>query len=191
MGWFDDHIDVDPAQFMAGGGLYGRLDSLLPQQGFYQPTPGSPFPSVSGNASSSPPMSGLSVSPQGSATGSAAPWPVSSLPRDDGQTLNMRIGDYWMPQFGRAETPPPVAAPTFADRLSAGLQSWAHTPLGNPVAALANGVAGFNAGRRSIDQTDRPASVDREGQNGGATLGIAPRRGPIIYPLRRIMNNGR
>jgi hypothetical protein len=33
--------------------------------------------------------------------------------------------------------------------LSAGFQSWAHTPVGNPFAALANGVSGFSSGQRS------------------------------------------
>lgn len=36
------------------------------------------------------------------------------------------------------------AAPDLGARLGAGLQSWAQTPAGNPFAALANGIAGFN-----------------------------------------------
>jgi hypothetical protein len=37
----------------------------------------------------------------------------------------------------------------FGDRLSAGFQSWAQTPVGNPIAALANGIAGFGSGQRA------------------------------------------
>jgi hypothetical protein len=33
--------------------------------------------------------------------------------------------------------------------LSAGFQSWVHTPLGNPFGALANGIAGLNSGQRA------------------------------------------
>jgi hypothetical protein len=43
----------------------------------------------------------------------------------------------------------PAQAPDPGDRLSAGFQSWAHTPVGNPFAALANGVSGFSSGQRS------------------------------------------
>jgi hypothetical protein len=60
----------------------------------------------------------------------------------------MKIGNYQMPQFGNADTSQTVPpAPGLGDRLSAGFQSWAHTPLGNPFAGLANGLAGFGAGQ--------------------------------------------
>jgi hypothetical protein len=39
--------------------------------------------------------------------------------------------------------------PAFGDRLSAGFQSWAHTPLGNPVAGIANALKGFSLGQRT------------------------------------------
>jgi hypothetical protein len=69
---------------------------------------------------------------------------------DYGQTQNMAIGDYLMPQFGRADIPQPAPPPPdLGDRLSGGLQSWAQTPAGNPFAALANGITGFNAGQRT------------------------------------------
>lgn len=38
--------------------------------------------------------------------------------------------------------------PDFGDRLSAGFQSWAHTPVGSPFAGLANGIQGFASGQR-------------------------------------------
>jgi hypothetical protein len=70
---------------------------------------------------------------------------------DFGQTQNIAIGDnYQMPQFGRPDISPAVPPPPdLGDRLGAGLQSWAHTPTGNPFSALANAITGFNAGQRT------------------------------------------
>ncbi|WP_342712171.1 hypothetical protein AAFG13_12515 [Bradyrhizobium sp. B124] len=190
MGFFDDYLGFDPKQFEAGGGLYGRLVSLQPQLTFDQPTQGSPFPPVAGVANASLPAGNPSPAPPDGASGPDAPRMPSSWPRDDGQTLNMRIGDYWMPQFGRAEPPAPAAVPTFGDRLNAGFQSWAHTPLGNPFAALANGITGFNTGQRSAEQNGQLAPGNPDDQ-GGWTLGITPRGGPVVGPRRRGLNNGR
>lgn len=191
MGLFEDFLGFDPKQFEAGGGLYGRLTSLQPQLRFDQPGQGSPFPPIPGAASSSPPAGNHDTAPPDGATVPGMPRTPSSWPRDDGQTLNMRIGDYWMPQFGRAELPAPVAAPTFGDRLKAGFQSWAHTPLGNPFAALANGITGFDSGQRSADWTGQSIPETPGGQS-ASTLGItAPDRGPAVYLRRRSLNNGR
>ena len=46
--------------------------------------------------------------------------------------------------------PPPAASdgPGLGDRLAAGFQSWVHTPVGNPLLGLANGVHGFANGQR-------------------------------------------
>ncbi|VIO77391.1 hypothetical protein CI41S_56460 [Bradyrhizobium ivorense] len=87
MARWDDYLDIDPEEFEAGGGLYGRLASLLPQQqSFYQPTQGSPFPQVSGSVTSNPAGSNSVAVPQVPPIGPAAPQPVSSWPRDNGQT---------------------------------------------------------------------------------------------------------
>ncbi|MCA6121910.1 hypothetical protein J6500_08355 [Bradyrhizobium sp. WSM 1704] len=43
MARFDDYLSFDPSLFEPGGGLYGRLASMLAEQGFYQPVQGSPF----------------------------------------------------------------------------------------------------------------------------------------------------
>lgn len=66
-----------------------------------------------------------------------------------------------MPQAYR----PPQAlppSPDFGDRLSAGFQSWAHTPAGSPFAGLANGLQGFASGQRvdpdGIAQRDKERS---------------------------------
>lgn len=191
MGLLGDYLNFDPGHFEPGGGLYGRLLSLQPQLSFDQPAPGSPFPPVPVAASP-----GLPANNRETALVDGAPVPASpqtapsSWPRDDGQTLNMRIGDYWMPQFGRAEPPAPATAPTFGDRLNAGFQSWAHTPLGNPFAALANGITGFNTGQRSVGWTGQPTPETPDDQ-GTSTPGIMPGRGPAAYLRRRGLNNVR
>ena len=71
---------------------------------------------------------------------------------NDGPTSYMPIGNYQMPQFGRPDVPQPVQpTPDLGDRLKtrrfSGLE--AHTPVGNPFAALANGITGFNTGQRT------------------------------------------
>jgi hypothetical protein len=59
-------------------------------------------------------------------------------------------------------TQPMAAQPSssFGDRLSAGFQSWAHTPVGSPFEAIANGVQGLTTGQR----TD-PASLNQQKQD--------------------------
>ncbi len=190
MGLLDDYLRFDPRLFDPAGGLYGRLVSLQPQLSFDQSAQGSPFPAVPGAGSSDLPASNRDTTPPDGPSAAGVPQTPSSWPRDDGQTLNMRIGDYWMPQFGRAEPSAPVAVPTFGDRLNAGFQSWAHTPLGNPFAALANGLTGFNSGQRSVEQTGRTAPAFPDNQE-EPTLGGAPGRSPGAYLRRRGLNNGR
>jgi hypothetical protein len=143
MGLFDSYFDPD--QFQDSGGLIGRLQSLQGMQGLYQPGAGF-APQTTADGSSAPPMSPTVAMP------GAASTPATPQTPDDDPTQNIAIGNYQMPQFGRADvsqaapSPPP---PDLGDRLSAGLQSWAHTPVGNPFAALANGVTGFNSGQRT------------------------------------------
>jgi hypothetical protein len=131
MGLFDSYFD--PQTFSdQSGGLLGRLLSLQQEQGQYQPGPGfDQTPSV--------PQTPLTAT-------------TPSLPQtpDYGQTQNIAVGGYQMPQFGRADVPQPVQqTPDLGDRLSAGLQNWAHTPVGNPMAAIANGIAGLGSGQRT------------------------------------------
>ena len=145
MGLFDSYFDPD--QFQASGGLLGRLLSLQPQDQF-QPGAGFDPQNAAGDPTASASQTPVSLPIASPTSSSAAP----SLPQtpDDGQTQNIAIGDYQMPQFGRADVPvAPPPPPDLGDRLSAGLQSWAQTPVGNPFAALANGIAGFNAGQRT------------------------------------------
>ena len=163
MGLFDDYFD--PQQFEAGGGLLGRLLSLQQMQGQYQPGQGfgPPYGQPSEGDSAKVLQDAI---PQNRSIQPAAQGvpPPASQPPDYGQTQNIPIGNYLMPQFGRAEPPPPVhGAPDFGDRLSAGFQSWARTPVGNPFAALANGITGFNSGQRTGQPTipQEPLSQDQ------------------------------
>jgi hypothetical protein len=164
MGLFDGYLD--PGQFQASGGLLGRLLSLPQMQGLYQPSMDSD-PQVSADkgqaagAQMSVPLSmprpilqanGPAVNPQ-----TPVYWPTQAAP----------MGDYQMPQFGRVDVSQAVQQPPDpGDRLSAGLQSWAHTPVGNPVAGLANGITGQSYGRRT-DAGGNASDADPSG-NGRA-----------------------
>lgn len=141
MGLLDSYFD--PEQFEGGGGLIGRLLSLQQMQGQYRPSAGfnQQISADNGHAVGAP----LSL-----------PMPQPTLPAFDpptpdyGQTQNVPLGDYQMPQFGRADVSQAVQQlPDFGDRLRAGFQSWAHTPVGNPIAGFANGIAGLGSGKRS------------------------------------------
>ncbi|WJR76458.1 hypothetical protein [Bradyrhizobium sp. NP1] len=149
MGLFDDYFD--PQQFGEGGGLLGRLLALQQQQGQYQPSQG--FGDANGEPGngSAPNVTAMSApaafAPPSTPASGGQGFPAAQTP-DYGQTLNIPIGNYGMPQFGRADVAQPAQqAPDLGDRVSAGFQSWAHTPVGNPFAALANGIAAFNAGQ--------------------------------------------
>ncbi len=133
MGLLDSYFDPD--QFNPSGGLIGRLQSLQQQQGQYQPAQG--FDESGGQSAQ-----GGSSSASGNAALPAGP---------GGPTGFMKIGDYQMPQFGSTDVSqivqPIQPTPGLGDRLTAGSQSWAHTPLENPFAALANGIKAFGAGQ--------------------------------------------
>ncbi|MBR0756608.1 hypothetical protein JQ604_30900 [Bradyrhizobium jicamae] len=183
MGLFDNSFDFDPAQFAVGGGLLGRLEAMQP---FNQFLPGDGFPS--------PPVSPntpAAVAVSGGPTGPAPQKPVQSplLTPDYGQIAPMPIGDYLMPRFGRAEQP--ALAPDFATRLSAGFQSWAHTPVGNPFAGLANGIAGFNSGRRVVDPGAKAADDGPETLSPAQPLIPSTRILPQPADPRRRFRHGR
>src|SRR5262245_27377188 len=101
----DRYPDLD--EFQTQGGLLGRLLLLQREQGQYQPGPG--FGPTYGRAIQgestnvpedvSPPKLPLQTPIQNSQAAAPAAW----QPPDHGQTQNIRIGDYWMPQFGRAQ----------------------------------------------------------------------------------------
>jgi hypothetical protein len=132
MGLFDDYFD--PEQFEAGGGLFGRLLSLRPDL--------DPSQAGAGDASPQDPSDA-----QATAASQAPLQPISSQPSlNAGPAQNIA-----MPDNSQLATPSSAVAsqaaspsPDFGARLSAGLQSWAQTPVGSPFAALANGITGFN-----------------------------------------------
>src|SRR5262249_33749056 len=148
-----------------------RLLALQQQQGLYQPPqgfgvandqtpaggsinqPAPVLPSQSGTAAMTPlPSPGVANWPS-----TGQPAPASPTP-DRGPPAYIRVGDYLMPQFGPIDAPQTAQPPShdLGDRLWAGFQSWAHTPVGNPFAALANGIAGFKSG-----QYIEPAAVQQ------------------------------
>jgi hypothetical protein len=144
MGLFDGYFD--PQQFGSdGGGLLSRLLTLAQQQAQYQP--GAGFGLADNGPPPSPPqtlaplpMPRPTMLPDGSTS-------LNPQALDHGSMQDIRIGDYQMPQFGGADPSQAAQPPNFRGRFSAGLQSWAHTPVGNPIAALANGVGGLSSGQ--------------------------------------------
>ena len=170
MGLFDDYFD--PQTFGSdGGGLYSRLLAVAQQQGRYQPGAGFDAPRAA-DSGQAPVLARTPVS-------LPAPRPAvlyrgpafSSLQTPgDGQTPNIPIGNDQMPQFSGAQLSQ-AALPDLGYRLSAGLQSWAHTPVGNPVAALANGIAGLNSGQRTDETTVSPGSPQQRLEALKALLG--------------------
>jgi len=147
MGLFDGYFD--PQQFGEGGGLLGRLLALQPMQGLYQPDAGFDPQVSAGNG-----QAGAALMPL------PLPMPRPTLPAngpavdprtpDYGQSQKIPVDDYQMPQFGRADVLQAAQQPPdLGDRPSAGFQSWAHTPVGSPIAALANGIAGVSPGQRT------------------------------------------
>ena len=165
MGLFDDYFD--PEQFQDSGGLLGRLLSLRPQ---YRP-----------DADNDAQASTLSAP--------ASPGVAPVLPTPDyGQTQNIAIGNYQIPQFGSADVATlsqSAPSPDLGDRLSAGLQSWGHTPVGNPFAALANGIAGFNSGQRADE-----AGVTQQSTQTGANDPVAsPNLNARYQALRPVLGD--
>jgi hypothetical protein len=180
----------DPLQFEASGGLFGRLLSLQPGQSF-----GSSVGQV--QSANRPDAAVTPGNPAGPQTAAPVAQPEQSHPQlpsawqppDYGQTQNIRIGNYGMPQFGRAEPQQPMAPPDLGDRLSAGFQSWAHTPVGNPFAALANGITGVSTGQRVVQPTTQQGASSQSDPvvTPAGTIPSSPR----IPISRRRYGNGR
>jgi hypothetical protein len=145
MGLLDGYFD--PEQFQASGGLLGRLLSLPQMQGLYQPGAGfDPQVSADNGQAAAAQMSMPLLRPTLPANGPAA----NPQTLDYGRTQNIPIGDYQIPQFARADVSQAEQQATdLGDRLSAGFPSRVQTPVGNPIAALANGIAGVSSGRRT------------------------------------------
>lgn len=142
MGLFDGYQFSDSPQ----GGLIDRLLAQLGAQGQYQPSQG--FSPMDANASIQPQQQN-------------APIAVGSdymMPRiGSGFQQNVQPSAV-PPQNYTAQPAPPQqqqqAMPAFLQQpqsspLATSFQSWANTPVGNPMAALANGIASLSSGRRT------------------------------------------
>ena len=109
--------------------------------------------------------------------------PAGPQTPDYGQTQNIAIGDYRMPQFGRADVSQAISQPPdLGDRLSAGFQSWAHTPVGNPIAALANGIAGLGSGQRTDPSANPQQDLNSQYQALRSVLGDHNAMLAIVHP---------
>lgn len=113
---------------------------------------------------------------------------------DYGQTSNIPIGNYMMPAFG---TPDPAQLPMNAQATQGqlapvapqavpapqqggfmtGFQNWATTPVGNPMAALANGIRGFTTGQ-TTDPTEI-AMQERRQRFGALVSVLGPKKALI------------
>jgi hypothetical protein len=150
MGLLDGYLD--PEQFQASGGLLGRLLSLPEMQGLYQPSPDD-----LDQAPSVPQMPPLRPMPWPTLLGygqslSNSQTAASNL-TSQYQALRPVLGDH----NAMLATVNPALSPDPGNRLSASFQSRAYTPVGNPMAGLASGVAGLGSGPR----TD-PAGLARQ-----------------------------
>ena len=186
MALFDSYFD--PQQFQDSGGLLGRLLSLQQAQGQYQPGEGFD-PQSSAQAPSMPqtPASPSLQSPAPQFGGAVVSQAAPQAP-DFGDRLNAGfqnwahtpVGDPFgaiangIAGFGAgqrtdaagsasSQTPTPASLPGLGDRLSAGFQSWVHTPAGNPLAALANGIAGLGSGQRTDPAGTAQPQIDAPG----------------------------
>jgi hypothetical protein len=170
MGLLDNYFD--PQQFQDSGGLVGRLLSLQGQQEQYQPGVGFDLQGSMGAQAASAPSTPPTMPAISPTSPNGAPTSLAPQTSGDGPTRNIAIGDYQMPQFGKADISQAAPQPLdLGDRLSAGFQSWAHTPVGNPFAAIANGFAGFNAGQRTNAAGVVPAQTPQQGSGQPPDLG--------------------
>ena len=147
MGFLDDFFDPD--QFQESGGLLGRLSSL--PQGLF--------------ASSQPVVSQTPLDATSAARGAAAFDPTQSFAASS---------DSPPPSVDSNVSQPSPLSFDLGAHLNAGFQKWAQTPVGNPFAALANGIAGFNA----VQPTDAafigpPAPPPAQTPDFGDRLGAA------------------
>jgi hypothetical protein len=141
MGLFDDFFDPD--QFQDSGGLPGRLLSLHPELDPSQPSDGidTQSPSDIGDRLSAG-LQNWAQTPAGN--------PFAALANGITGFNGAQPANTADPSFIGPPPPVPAQTPDLGDRLGAAFQSWAHTQVGNPFAALANGITGFNTGQTSI-----------------------------------------
>jgi hypothetical protein len=110
----------------------------------------------------------LSLAGPGVAAGDASASPAAvPLPRP--RPAGAPISSGSTPDAPPASPPPTQPdSPGIGDRLSAGFQSWARTPLGNPWLGLANGVQGLATGQRADAEGQRQALFAQAARPGAA-----------------------
>lgn len=181
MGFFDEYFESQ--LFEPGGGLVGRLKALQQDQTTHQPgwpqagSPVGPQPVLAQATPQTPTV------PPKQYPGNDVPVPMPRPPEIPPRSV--AIGDYLMPQFGAG----PVQ-PDFSDRVGAGFRSWAYTPVGNPFAALANAITGFNTGQLAAAPATRsPANPAQTQDDLASPAALAMRTSmpvrPIVRPLAR------
>ena len=193
MGFFDSYFN--PEEFEVGRGLLGRLESLQGGQAGYLPGEGfGALPQTGGVANQTvEATAGPRLLPS---VNQPMTYPVGNVPiptprPSEIPSGNIAIGDYLMPQFGGAPVAQSSPAqPDLGERLGAGFRSWSYTPVGNPFAALANAITGFNTGQfaaapalASADARSRPAVQSQ------ADDAFAPPASPLVsraQPIPRL-----
>ncbi|WP_298255826.1 hypothetical protein [Bradyrhizobium sp.] len=171
MGLFDDYFDPD--QFQDSGGLYGRLLSVRPDLAF-QSSSGADAPnSFDGSALPAPQTSfspaaaqpALDATQASSAGAASAPDPTQN---------SLSSANLQSSPSADANVSQAPSTFDFGAHLNAAFQKWAQTPVGNPFAALANGITGFN----TVQPTDTsfigpPAPPPAQMPDFGDRLGAA------------------
>jgi hypothetical protein len=168
MDLFDDVFD--PGQFQDSGGLLGRLLSLPPQLNLSQSGADDANPQDASDTRAVAPspsqlsqlLTGTGGGPASSVALMPSPGPAQGAAGPTGSALPASADN--------SQAVPP--APDVGARLGAGLQSWAQTPAGNPFAALANGITGFNNAANS-SSNGTPASTPAQSPDLGDRLGAA------------------
>jgi hypothetical protein len=74
--------------------------------------------------------------------------------------------------IGPPAPPTPVQTPDLGNQLGAAFQSLAQTPVGNPFAAIANGITGFNTGQTSVANPASPAQARTSNNSDSANAAI-------------------
>lgn len=191
MGLFDDYFN--PQQYATGRGLTGLLESLQQQQA-YQPGAGSGgWPQIApaagrGFEAASPQPSPPQAIPEASIN-RPMPFPAGTIPiptprPTDLPSGSIAIGNYPMPQFGATQVAPhPQGQPDIGDRLIAGFNSWAYTPVGNPFAALANAITGLSSGRFTAGPELGPRDGLRSRSVQSQDDAIVPPASPTVPPM--------
>lgn len=148
MGIFDGYQYGDSDQ----GGLIDRLFTQLGVQGQYQPSQGSAPSPMDANAAvpqqqNAPIAVGDYMMPRIGGGFQQNVQPANYAPQPMQQPQQPQ--QLQQPQANAQAPLPSVLQQPQSSPLMTSFQSWANTPVGNPMAALANGIASLGSGRRT------------------------------------------